>query len=94
VGVDPDHRGRGLGRVVSAVVTRRLIDAGYKEIYMETQDWRLPAIKIYLKMGWVPLLFQADMPERWQVVCDKLGVPYTPHQWSRMPEVGIVSKPE
>jgi mycothiol synthase len=81
VGVDPEHQGQGLGYIVSAAVTRRLIDAGYKEMYMETHDWRLAAIKTYLKLGWIPFLFQDDMPTRWKAVCDTLAWPYTPDEW-------------
>jgi mycothiol synthase len=81
VAVDPEHRGRGLGQVVSAAATRRLLEAGYTDIYMETDDWRLPAIKVYLVMGWVPFLFQSDMPGRWKLVLEKLGMPYSPESW-------------
>jgi mycothiol synthase len=81
VAVDPAHRGKGLGHTVSAAATGRLLKAGYKDIYMETDDWRLPAIKIYLTMGWVPFLFQEDMPRRWKAVTEELGVPYAPESW-------------
>jgi mycothiol synthase len=81
VGTHPDHQGSGLGYVVSAAVTCRLLQAGYKEIYLETHDWRLPAIKAYLKLGWVPFLFQEDMPGRWKAVCETLGWPYTSQAW-------------
>jgi mycothiol synthase len=46
---DPAHSGRGLGRLVCAAATRRLIDAGYRNIHLYTEDWRLPALKTYLK---------------------------------------------
>lgn len=81
VAADPAHKGKGMGYVVSAAVTCRLLQAGYQEIYMQTDDWRLPALKTYLKMGWVPFLFQEDMPERWQAVCQVLRWPYTPQVW-------------
>jgi mycothiol synthase len=81
VAAAPAYQGQGLGRLVSAAVTQRLLQAGYKEIYMETDDWRLAAIKTYLKLGWAPFLFQADMPGRWKSVCEALGWPYTPNAW-------------
>lgn len=71
---DQDYTGRGLGYAVSAAVTRRLVTAGYRRIYLTTDDFRLAAIKIYLKMGWVPLLYQEDMADRWKAVCNKLGL--------------------
>lgn len=78
---DSDYQGRGLGYVISAAVTRRLIEAGYRRIFLETDDFRLPAIKIYLKLGWVPFLFQDDMPSRWQAVCQQLGWTFCPERW-------------
>jgi len=80
---DPSHSGHKLGRSVSAAVTTRLIAAGYERIYLETHDFRLPAIKVYLGLGWEPLLYAPDMEERWRVVCMSLGVPFTPERWPR-----------
>jgi len=81
VAADPVHQGRGLGHAVSAAATCRLLRAGYRDIYMETDDWRLAALKTYLKMGWVPFLFEEDMPNRWKAACAKLSWPYTPESW-------------
>ena len=78
---DSDYQGRGLGYTISAAVTRRLVEAGYRRIYLETDDFRLPAIKIYLKIGWVPYLFQEDMLMRWQAVCQQLGWTFRPERW-------------
>ena len=44
-------------------------------IYLSTDDWRLPAIKVYLKLGYEPLLYADDMKGRWKAVCGKLGWP-------------------
>ena len=78
---DPDFQGRGLGYAVAAAVTRRLVQAGYRRIYLETHDFRLPAIRIYLKMGWLPFLFQEDMLDRWHQVCRQLDWKFSPAQW-------------
>jgi mycothiol synthase len=53
--------------------TARLIQAGYEEIYLRTDDHRLPAIKTYLKLGWEPFLCAPDMAERWRTVCQQLN---------------------
>lgn len=87
VAADPDYHGHGLGRVVSAAVTERLLRGGYTDIYLQTDDWRLAAIKTYLRLGWVPFLFQDDMPERWEAVCARLAWPFTPADWPA-PEAG------
>jgi len=61
----PDHRGKGLGRAVSAAVTCRLLDIGYDSIYLRTDDHRLAALKIYLLMGYEPSCYADGMAERW-----------------------------
>lgn len=80
----PEHGGRGLGTAVCAAVAKRYSEAGYTRVYLNTDDWRLPAIKTYLKLGWQPLLFAPDMEERWRAVCAKLGWPFTPDQWPQL----------
>jgi GNAT superfamily N-acetyltransferase len=72
---DPEHRGRGLGLAVSAAVTARLVNAGYENIYLTTDDRRLAALALYLDMGWEPVLFDSDMEERWRRVFEALGRP-------------------
>ena len=86
VAADQRHRGKGLGTVVCAAVTERFLQAGYKRIYIRTDDWRLAAIKIYLKLGYVPFLFQSDMEQRWGIVCEKLNCPFNPDDWRRITE--------
>jgi mycothiol synthase len=81
VAADPTHAGKGLGLAVCAAATARLVRGGYHEIYLLTDDWRLPAIKTYLKLGWAPWLFRDGMAERWQAVCSKLNWAYTPEAW-------------
>lgn len=74
----PEHKGKGLGMTVCAAVTARFIRGGYRRIYLKTDDWRLPAIKIYLKLGYQPFLFLPDMEARWKDVCEKLDWPFAP----------------
>jgi mycothiol synthase len=78
---DPAYRGRGLGMAVCAAVTQRFLQAGYTRIYLKTDDFRLPALKIYLKLGYKPFLFAPDMAERWRAVCDQLDWRFTPEEW-------------
>jgi mycothiol synthase len=76
----PAHQSRGLGRAVSAAAVRRLIDAGYQSIRVGTQDHRLPAIKLYLRMGFVPYLYAADMAQRWRRICTAVDWPFAPEE--------------
>ncbi len=69
----PGHAGQGLGRAASAAAVRRFIEAGYRRIYLKTDDHRLPAIKVYLQLGFEPLLLDERMAERWAAVKQELG---------------------
>lgn len=77
----PSHSGKGLGLTVCAAVTARLLSAGYSRIYLKTDEFRLAALKTYLKLGYVPFLFAPDMKERWRDVCEKLSWPFAPEGW-------------
>jgi mycothiol synthase len=73
VTVDSAHRGKGLGRVVAARVVGRLIEAGYRHIFVGVQGWRLPAVQLYLRLGFVPLLHNAELLLRWRRICEQIG---------------------
>jgi predicted TIM-barrel fold metal-dependent hydrolase/ribosomal protein S18 acetylase RimI-like enzyme len=75
VACDPAQRGRGLGALACALVQQRFQAAGYADIYLRTDDFRLPAIKIYLQLGWKPFMSDAGMPKRWQAVLEQLELP-------------------
>ncbi|MCX8107871.1 MAG: GNAT family N-acetyltransferase [Verrucomicrobiae bacterium] len=76
VACDPAHRRKGLGTAVCGAVTRLFLALGYTDIYLRTDDWRLPAIAMYLKLGYVPLLFAPEMEHRWMTVFEQLGRPW------------------
>lgn len=82
--VAPDHRGIGLGYIVTAVATNRLIKMGYSNIYVTTDDYRLAAIKTFLKAGFVPNLYREGMAERWEKVCSLLDWNYQPYKWEKL----------
>ena len=82
VAAAPGHRGRSLGAAVCAAAVARFLRAGYRRIYLKTDDWRLPALKTYLRLGFFPLLFSPDMAERWQRVCEQLDWPFCLELWS------------
>lgn len=55
VGALPGHSGRRLG---SALMDQMLVDfraRGYRDAVLETDDFRLPAIRTYLRHGYVPV---------------------------------------
>jgi len=82
VAADPAHAGKALGGAVSAAVTARLIAAGYRNIHLYTEHWRLAALKTYLRLGFVPFLYAPEMAGRWRAVCETLAWPFTPEAWA------------
>ncbi len=68
----PEHRGRGLGKATCSAVARFLVSRGCETIELGTDDWRLPAIHVYLSMGFRPVMNRSDMPGRWAAVIEKL----------------------
>jgi len=80
----PEHRGKGLGYSLSACVTNRFRDAGYCRIQLHTEYYRLPAIKTYLKLGYVPVLYCQEVYELWDEACQKLDWAYTPQEWPKV----------
>jgi mycothiol synthase len=81
--VDPAHRGRGLGRTMVALVVARLIEAGYRHIFVGVQGWRLPAVKCYLRLGFVPLLHDDELLPRWRRVYGQIGWAGSEAEWPR-----------
>lgn len=73
VAVNLTHRGKGLGKAVCSAATTCFIKAGYKRIYLKTDDWRKPAIKTYLKLGYIPFLYVDNMLCRWKSVFKELN---------------------
>ncbi len=76
-----NHAGHGLGQAVCLAAMQRALDAGYDHLYLSTDDWRLAAIKVYLKLGFQPYLYMDDMAPRWQAVCKELDWPADIDTW-------------
>jgi ribosomal protein S18 acetylase RimI-like enzyme len=76
-----DHRGHGLGLTLTLHATRRFLDAGYSHIQLHTEHHRLPAIKTYLKAGYVPAMYCRAMQALWEAICDQINWPFTPEAW-------------
>jgi mycothiol synthase len=79
--VHPQHRKQGLGQIISWMVVQRLLSAGYKSIRVGVQGFRLAAIKTYLKVGFVPFLYQEDLYLKWERICEQIDWPYVPDKW-------------
>ena len=68
----PDFRGLGLGKVVLIEVLRCLGNKNYKTIMLYTDDWRIPALGMYLSLGFEPEITRHDMPARWDKIKNTL----------------------
>ncbi len=53
VGVDPEHRGQGLGRQVLVAVLHALAGAGGPRVYLNVTEGNASALKLYRKLGFV-----------------------------------------
>jgi mycothiol synthase len=72
----PAHRGRGLGGQVTAAAVGHALALGGRPVVLRTDDFRLPAIKVYLQLGFVPLFDHPSYPERWRLIASRLGPGY------------------
>jgi len=77
----PEHRGRGLGEWLSALATARLLDDGFRKIFLVTGDDLTDAIRVYLRLGYIPYLYARDQRDRWARICAINKTPYTPDDW-------------
>ena len=71
--VGPEHRGHGLGLVVCRAVLEYVGRLGYDHAYLLTDDFRLPAIKTYLRLGFEPALVDPSHPARWAAIHRQLA---------------------
>ena len=69
---DPSHTRKGLGTIVAASATNRLAAEGYQRPCLGTEDFRIAAISIYLKLGWRPYVYREDMVPRWRSIFARL----------------------
>lgn len=52
----PEHQGNGLGKPLMTGLCRRLKNLGHARTYLSTASMRIPAINLYLKFGFAPLI--------------------------------------
>ena len=84
VATRPSHAGKRLGYQVSLAVLHKFREDGLHDAVLQTDDFRVPAIKTYLHLGFHPLLVHANQEERWQTLFRMLAIlPGTiPLEWA------------
>ena len=73
VACDPAYRGKGLGNALSAIFVSAAKEEGMLTASLRTDDWRVPAIKTYLKYGFTPDLSSDDYKLRWKTILEQIG---------------------
>ena len=71
--VDPEWRGRGLGEILTR---KALFFAGeqlHHHVFLKTEEFRLAAIKTYLKVGFQPEMVDSTHCGRWTKLREHLG---------------------
>ena len=64
----PEARGKNLGYLVTLAVLHYFRDHGFSNATLSTDDFRVPAIKAYLRLGFEPLYYDDSHVERWKVI--------------------------
>ncbi|MBQ6947399.1 MAG: GNAT family N-acetyltransferase [Clostridia bacterium] len=69
VACKPACRGKGIGHLLNSIAVYALKKEGMETARLTTDDWRLAAIKTYLKAGFVPdTESKPDFKERWEKI--------------------------
>ncbi len=56
VAIIPQQQGRGLAKPLLTIICRRLKELGHSKTFLTTQTVRIPAINLYAKFGFVPVI--------------------------------------
>lgn len=73
IGTSPEARGLGAGKLVCLAALHSLAARGYKSVVLSTDDERIPAIKLYLSLGFEPIFTHESHEERWKKVFENIN---------------------
>ncbi len=74
VGVKKSARGLGVGKMLGEIALYSLKEQGYKSAMLSTDDFRIPAIKLYLALGFKPIFTHESHSERWAKIYEILQI--------------------
>jgi len=74
VGVLSSQKRKGLGILISLAVLHLMFKDGKQDAVLQTDDFRIPAIKTYLKLGFLPEIIHENQEQRWDSIFEKLGL--------------------
>lgn len=75
VGVLPKYRSHGLGTIMSLTMMHYHRDHGFKLVRYATNEWRYDAIRLFIDLGFYPLLDSEQDRERWKRIAEKVKRP-------------------
>jgi len=65
--------GKGYGTLINNVALYTLKKEGMNTAYLTTDDWRIPAIKSYIRAGFEPDVSTDDFKARWSKIFEQIG---------------------
>lgn len=74
VGMKTEFRGKGLGKYLNNKAIAKLNKQNVDYIFLTTDEWRKGAVKSYLSAGFVPVIYEDDMEERWKAVLTEYNI--------------------
>ena len=74
-GVQPEAQGARLGRMVCIAVLKAFAAEGMTAAILDTDDFRMPAIKTYLNLDFEPEIRDEEDRERWSKILSALALP-------------------
>lgn len=73
LGVLQEHSGKNLGYILCSEVLKYFKKNKINQVFLTTDDFRLSAIKIYLKLGFKPVICEKDNIRRWEKIFNNLN---------------------
>lgn len=70
----PEHTGHKLGKWLTVFLLHYFKTQRVAYVMLDTDDFRLPAIKNYLNLGFVPVYAGENHATRWQSIFEKLKI--------------------
>jgi len=66
VAIIPQKQGRGLAKPLLSIICNRLKELGHSKTFLTTQSVRIPAINLYAKFGFAPVIDSDRDREIWE----------------------------